>query len=60
LFGAAVVITLIIFYSEYVLLLTATLFVASGLVLKLLQMVRRFLSTTVAAPSVPAHGNIET
>jgi CDP-diacylglycerol---serine O-phosphatidyltransferase len=59
LFGAAMVITLIIFYSEYVLLLIATLFVSSGLILKLLQTVRRFLPSGVPA-SVPAHGNIKT
>jgi CDP-diacylglycerol--serine O-phosphatidyltransferase len=58
LFAVAMVITLIIFYSEYVLLLAATMFVSSGLILKLLQTVRRFLPSVVT-PSVPAHGNIK-
>ena len=58
LFSAAMVITLIIFYSEYVLLLAATMFVSSGPVMKLFQMVRRFLPSSVT-PSEPAHGNIK-
>lgn len=57
LFAAAMLITLIIFYSEYVLLMIASIFVSSGLVLKLVQTVRRFLPGITA--SEPAHGNIK-
>ena len=58
LFAAAMLITLVIFYSEYVLLLAASIFVSSGLILKLVQTVRRFLPSSVAT-SEPAHGNIK-
>jgi CDP-diacylglycerol--serine O-phosphatidyltransferase len=57
LFVAAMLITLVIFYSEYMLLLMATLFVSSGLVLELVQTVRRFMPNVTA--SEPAHGNIK-
>jgi hypothetical protein len=50
---------LIFFYSEYMLLLLATVYVSSGPVAKLVQVVRRFLPGSVAAPSEPAHGNIK-
>ncbi len=58
LFTAAMLITLVIFYSEHVLLLAATIFVSSGLVIKLVQTVRRFLPSSVTQ-SEPAHGNIK-
>ena len=47
----------IIFYSEYVLLTLAVIYVTSGPVAKLVQVVRRFLYPGVP-PSEPAHGNI--
>jgi CDP-diacylglycerol--serine O-phosphatidyltransferase len=47
----------IIFYSEYVLLLMAVIFVSSGPILKLFHFVRRLLSPSVA-PSETAHDNI--
>lgn len=59
LFGAAALITLIIFYSEYMLLLLATILVSSGLIMKLVQAVRRFLPSE-GESSEPAHGNIKT
>ncbi|MBI2149647.1 MAG: hypothetical protein HYU27_03455 [Acidobacteria bacterium] len=59
LFGAAALITLIIFYSEYMLLLLATILVSSGLIMKLVQTVRRFLPSE-GASSEPAPGNIKT
>jgi len=47
----------IIFYSEYVLLTLAIAYVSSGPILKLMQIVRRFLPASVTS-SEPAHGNI--
>jgi CDP-diacylglycerol--serine O-phosphatidyltransferase len=55
----AIIIWLIIFYSEYMLLAMATVYVSSGPVAKLVQLVRKFLPGSVAAPSEPAHGNIK-
>jgi CDP-diacylglycerol---serine O-phosphatidyltransferase len=58
LFFTAMLISLIIFYSEEVLLAMATIYVSSGLVVKLLHTVRRFLTGSVHT-SEPAHGNIK-
>ena len=49
---------LIIFYSEEMLLAMATIYVSSGPIAKLFQVVRRFLPGSVAS-SEPAHGNIK-
>lgn len=57
LFGAAMLITLIILYSEYMLLILATIFVSSGLVMRLVQAVRRILPSSTAS-SEPAHGKL--
>ena len=59
LFLTAMLFYLIFFYSEYMLLMLATVYVSSGPVAKLVQVVRRFLPGSVAAPSEPAHGNIK-
>jgi len=59
LFFTAMLIWLIIFYSEEVLLAMATIYVSSGLIGKLFQTVRRFLAG-VHPTSEPAHGNIKT
>lgn len=53
--GAAMLIGLVIFYSEIVLLMLATIYVSSGPVMKLLQTVRRFLPATTGS-SQPAPG----
>jgi CDP-diacylglycerol--serine O-phosphatidyltransferase len=58
LFVTAMLIGLIIFYSEEMLLLLATVYVSSGPIAKLVQVVRRFLPASVT-PSEPAHGNIK-
>jgi CDP-diacylglycerol--serine O-phosphatidyltransferase len=58
LFVTAMLIGLIIFYSEEMLLLLATLYVSSGPIAKLVQVVRRFLPSSLT-PSEPAHGNIK-
>jgi phosphatidylserine synthase len=65
LFATAMLLGLIIFYSEIVLLTLATIYASSGLVAKLVplssrfaQIVRRFLPHGVE-PSEPAHGNIK-
>jgi CDP-diacylglycerol--serine O-phosphatidyltransferase len=59
LFVTAMLIWLIIFYSEEVLLAMATIYVSSGLIIKLVHTVRRFLPG-VHPTSEPAHGNIKT
>jgi len=59
LFVTAMLICLIIFYSEEVLLAMATIYVSSGLIAKLTQTVRRFLPGSVSPASEPAHGNIK-
>jgi CDP-diacylglycerol---serine O-phosphatidyltransferase len=59
LFVTAMLIWLIIFYSEEVLLAIATIYVSSGLIIKLVHTVRRFLPG-VQPTSEPAHGNIKT
>lgn len=59
LLGAAMLIGLVIFYSEIVLLTLATIYVSSGPIMKLVQTVRRFLPST-GSSSEPAHGNIKT
>jgi len=59
LFFTAMLISLIIFYSEEVLLAMATIYVSSGLIGKLHQTVRRFIPGSVSS-SEPAHGNIKT
>lgn len=58
LFFIAMLISLIIFYSEEVLLAMAVIYVSSGLIGKLHQTVRRFLPGSVSG-SEPAHGNIK-
>ncbi len=58
LLGSAMLIGLVIFYSEIVLLTLATIYVSSGPIAKLLQMVRRMLPSR-ASSSEPAHGNIK-
>jgi CDP-diacylglycerol--serine O-phosphatidyltransferase len=58
LLATAMLIWLVIFYSEVVLLLIATIYVTSGPVMKLTQVVRRFLPARVT-PGEPAHGNIK-
>jgi CDP-diacylglycerol---serine O-phosphatidyltransferase len=55
--AAGALIWSIIFYSEYVLLTLAALYVTSGPILKLVQTVRRFLPGSVTTTE-PAHGNI--
>lgn len=59
LFATAMLIALIIFYSEEMLLAMATIYVSSGLIAKLVHTVRRFLPG-VSQSSEPAHGNIKT
>jgi CDP-diacylglycerol--serine O-phosphatidyltransferase len=59
LFMTAILICLILFYSEEVLLVMATIYLSSGLVGKLVQIVRRFLPGSVNPASEPAHGNIK-
>src|SRR5689334_2385806 len=59
LFGTAMLICLIYFYSEIMLLAMATVYVTSGLVHELVLVVRRFLPSNVNR-SEPAHGNIKT
>jgi len=56
--ATAMLIGLIIFYSEEMLLAMATIYVSSGPIAKLFQVVRRFLPGSVAS-SEPAHGNIK-
>src|SRR4029077_6585784 len=58
LFGTAMLICLIYFYSEIMLLAMATVYVTSGLIHELVLVVRRFLPSTVSR-SEPAHGNIK-
>jgi CDP-diacylglycerol--serine O-phosphatidyltransferase len=60
LFATAMLISLIMFYSEQVLLLMAVVYVSSGLIGRLHQAVRRLLPGHVAQSSEPAHGNIKT
>lgn len=57
-FATAMVIALIVLYSEVVLLAMASIYVSSGPIAKLVQTVRRFLPSRVP-PSEPAHGNIK-
>jgi CDP-diacylglycerol---serine O-phosphatidyltransferase len=59
LFVSAMLISLIIFYSEQVLLAMATIYVSSGLIGKLIHSVQRMLHGTVTPTSEPAHGNIK-
>jgi CDP-diacylglycerol--serine O-phosphatidyltransferase len=58
LFITAMLIWLIIFYSEEMLLFMATIYCSSGPVTKLVQFIRRFLPGGVTPPE-PAHGNIK-
>jgi CDP-diacylglycerol--serine O-phosphatidyltransferase len=60
LFFTAILICLILFYSEEVLLGLATLYVSTGMIGKLVQMIRRFLPGGVSPSSEPVHGNIKT
>jgi CDP-diacylglycerol--serine O-phosphatidyltransferase len=57
--GASMMIAFIVFYSEIALMSLAIVYVSSGPVARLVQIVRRFLAPH-AAPSEPAHGNIKT
>ena len=59
LFATAMLICLVIFYSEEMLLVMATAYVSSGLIGKLVHTVRRFLPSSVTTASEPAHGNIK-
>src|SRR5437867_5880103 len=59
LFMTAILICLILFYSEEVLLVMATIYVSSGLIGKLLQTVRRLLPGSLSSTSEPAHVNIK-
>jgi CDP-diacylglycerol---serine O-phosphatidyltransferase len=58
-FTAGALLWLIIFYSEPVLLGLAVIYVSSGPIIKLYQLVRRLVPGHVAS-SEPAHGNIRT
>src|SRR3989475_1940729 len=58
LFGTAMLISLIYFYSEIMLLVMASLYVSSGLIYELVHTVRRFLPSS-AGRSEPVHGNIK-
>ena len=58
LFGTAMLISLIYFYSETMLLAMSTVYVSSGLIHELVLAVRRFLPSS-AGRSEPAHGNIK-
>lgn len=53
LFTSAMLITLIIFYSEYMLVLIAGLFVTSGPVIELLHLIRRFVPSLKASEPAP-------
>lgn len=55
--GMALVIAAVFFYSEYVLLALAVVYVSSGPIVKLVQVVRRFMPGHVQ-PAEAAHGNI--
>ena len=59
LLGTAMLIGLVIFYSEIVLLIMATIYMSSGPIAKLMQTVRRFMPSRFS-PSETAHGNIKT
>lgn len=59
LFAIAMLIGLIIFYSEEMLLAMATIYVSSGPIGKLVQLVRRFLPSSVSTHSEPAHDNLK-
>jgi CDP-diacylglycerol--serine O-phosphatidyltransferase len=58
LFGTAMLICLIYFYSEIMLLVIATVYLSSGLIHELVLAVRRILPST-GTRSEPAHGNIK-
>jgi CDP-diacylglycerol--serine O-phosphatidyltransferase len=58
LFGTAMLISLVYLYSEVVLLVMATAYMSSGLILNLQHTVRRFLPAS-AGRSEPAHDNIK-
>jgi CDP-diacylglycerol---serine O-phosphatidyltransferase len=58
LFATAMLLGMVIFYSEIVLLLLATIYVSSGPVMRLVHLVRRFLPARIS-PGEPAHGNIK-
>lgn len=65
LFGTAMLIGLIIFYSEIVLLVLATVYVSTGPIRHLVHTVRRFLPSRLShsdrvSHSEPAHDNIKT
>src|SRR5215510_9387017 len=59
LFVTAMIIGLILFYSEEMLLAMATAYASSGLIMNLLHTVRKFLPAR-ANGSEPVHGNIKT
>ncbi len=57
-FIAGALIWMIYFYSEYVLLILASVYVLSGPVVKIVQLVRRLVMPSLSS-SEPAHGNIK-
>jgi CDP-diacylglycerol---serine O-phosphatidyltransferase len=57
--ATAMLIGLVFFYSEEMLLAMATIYVSSGPIAKVIQIIRRFFPGSVAAPSESAHGNIK-
>jgi phosphatidylserine synthase len=59
LFVTAMIIGLILFYSEEMLLAMATAYASSGLIMNLLHTVRKFLPAR-SRDSEPVHGNIKT
>jgi CDP-diacylglycerol--serine O-phosphatidyltransferase len=59
LFTTAMLIALVISYSEEMLLALATIYVSSGLIGNLVHTVRRFLPQNASASTEPAHGNIK-
>ena len=57
--ATAMLIGLVFFYSEEMLLAMATIYVSSGPIAKVIQIIRRFFPGSVTAPSESAHGNIK-
>jgi CDP-diacylglycerol--serine O-phosphatidyltransferase len=59
LLAGAMLIYLLFYYSEYVLLILSVAYVSSGLIAKLVQVVRRWLHGDAHAPVEPAHENFK-
>jgi CDP-diacylglycerol--serine O-phosphatidyltransferase len=57
--ATAMLIALVYFYSQEMLLAMATIYVSSGPIAKVIQIIRRFYPGSVTAPSESAHGNIK-